>query len=152
MCFFQRGTSHLSGDLVVGTQLTANLGAGQDILTVLVELELGDDDVGRVEAQGDGLARGLVTGDTLNVDNVFETVNGGDLALAALVGATDNGDLVVLADGNAADLYSRVSETCFFSDLFGVARWMERTLYFSRSSLLRGALMMTRRWLEGALK
>jgi hypothetical protein len=38
------------------------------------------------------------------VDDVFETVHGGDLALAALVGATDNHDLVILADGDAADL------------------------------------------------
>lgn len=94
----------LSGDLVVGSELTANLGAGQDVLTVLVKLELGDDDVGGVDAQGDGLAVGLVAGDTLDVDNVLETVHGGDLALTALVGATDNGDLVVLSDGDRADL------------------------------------------------
>lgn len=29
---------------------------------------------------------------------------------------------------------------------------IDRTLCFSRSSLFRGALMITRRWLEGALK
>lgn len=98
------GIFYLSGDLVLGTQLTADLGAGQDVLTVLVELELGDDDVGGVETQRDALAAGLVTGDTLDVDNVFETVDGGDLALTALVGATDDGDLVILADGDAADL------------------------------------------------
>lgn len=94
----------LSGDLVVGSELTANLGAGQDILTVLVKLELGDDNVGGVDAQRNGLAVGLVAGDTLDVDNVLETVHRGDLALTALVGATDNGDLVVLADGDRADL------------------------------------------------
>ena len=57
-----------------------------------------------MDAEGNGLAGGLVTGDTLDVDDVFETVDGGDLALTALVGATDNGDLVVLADGDGADL------------------------------------------------
>ena len=46
----------LGGDLVLGAQLAADLGAGQDVLAVLVELELGDDDVGGVEAQGDALA------------------------------------------------------------------------------------------------
>jgi hypothetical protein len=90
--------------LLLGADLTANLDALQDGLTVLVELELGDDDLGGVDAQRNGLAGGLVAGDTLDVDHVLETVDGGDLALTALVGATDNGDLVVLADGDAADL------------------------------------------------
>lgn len=57
-----------------------------------------------MEAEVDGLAGSLVAGDTLDVDDVLETVDGGDLALAALVGATDDGDLVILADGDAADL------------------------------------------------
>lgn len=141
---------NLSRDLVGDTELTADLGAGQDALTVLVELELGDDDVGGVDAQGDALAAGLVAGDTLDVDHVLETVDGGDLALTALVGATDNGDLVVLADGDAADLFARkmlVFPRSRAETLEGL-----RTLYFSRSSLLRGALMMTRRWPEPALK
>ena len=106
--FVRNMIQRLSGDLGVGTELAAALGAGQNILTVLVKLELGDDDVGGVEAQGDGLAGGLVAGDALDVDNVLEAVDGGDLALAALVGTTDDGDLVVLADGDAADLMKRV--------------------------------------------
>lgn len=57
-----------------------------------------------MDAQRDALAAGLVAGDTLDVNHVLETVDGGDLALAALVRATDDGDLVVLADGDAADL------------------------------------------------
>lgn len=101
---------HLSSDLALGLELTAGLGAGQDILTVLVELELGDDDVGRVDAEGDGLAGGLVAGNTLDVDDVFETVDRGDLALTALVGAADDGDLVLLADGDAADLLGSMLE------------------------------------------
>lgn len=39
------------------------------------------------------------------MDHVLEAVDGGDLALLVLVGAADDGDLVVLADGDAADLY-----------------------------------------------
>lgn len=58
-----------------------------------------------MDAERDGLAGGLLAGDALDVDDVLETVHGGDLALAALVGASDDGDLVVLADGDAADLY-----------------------------------------------
>lgn len=48
----------------------------------------------------------LLAGDTLDVDNVLEAVDGGDLALTTLVGTPDNRDLVVLADGDGADLYS----------------------------------------------
>lgn len=108
LLFYKINSAHLSGDLVGGTELTAALGAGQDVLTVLVKLELGDDDVGGVEAQRDALAGGLVAGDALDVDDVLEAVDGGDLALTALVGATDNGDLVVLADGDGADLFKFV--------------------------------------------
>lgn len=108
-----------------------------------------------MDAEGDGLSGGLVAGDTLDVDHVLETVDGGDLALTALVAATDNGDLVLLADGDGADLFAEnVSffsfRKCWWKSFFLVG-WM-RTLYFSRSSLERGALMTTRRWLEGALK
>ena len=90
--------------LGLGAELAAGLDTLEDVLTVFVELELGDDDLAGVDAQRDALARGLVAGDTLNVDNVLETVHGSNLALTALVGAADNGDLIVLADGNAADL------------------------------------------------
>lgn len=38
------------------------------------------------------------------MDDVFETVDGGDFAVAAFVGTADYGDLVVFADGDAADL------------------------------------------------
>lgn len=117
----------------------------QYALTILVELQLGDDDLRGVHADGDGLARGLVLGDPLDVDDIFETVDGGDLAFAALVGASDYSDFIVLSDGDRSDLklyYVR-----------GVGRhWVRciRTLYFSRSSLLKGALMIVRLTLEGA--
>lgn len=140
--------NRLSSNLVVGAELTANLGAGQNVLTVLVKLELGDDDVGGVDAQRDGLSRGLLANDLVDVDDVLETVDGGDLALTALVGTTDNGDLVVLADGDAADLQASKSDYILQSS----SGTQKRTLYCSRSSLDRGALMMTRRWSEGALK
>jgi hypothetical protein len=94
----------LGGDLALGGQLTAALDAGQDVLAVLVELELGNDDVGGVKAQGNALAGSLLADDALDVDDVFETVDGGDLALLALLGAANDGDLVLLADGDAADI------------------------------------------------
>ena len=51
------------------------------------------------------MAVGLLARDTLDVDDVLEAVDRGDLALAALVGAALDDDLVVFADGNCADLY-----------------------------------------------
>lgn len=42
------------------------------------------------------------------MDDIFETVDGSDLALTALVGATLDNDLVVLADRNRSDLHWRV--------------------------------------------
>lgn len=94
-----------AGDLVA-----AGLDASQDVLAVLVELELGDDHVAGVDAQGHALAGGLVTGDALDVDDIFQAVHRGHLALLVLVQATNDLDLVILADGDAPDL-RRMSET-----------------------------------------
>ena len=57
-----------------------------------------------MDAGGDALAVGLLAGNTLDVDDVFETVDGGDLSLTTLVGATLDDNLVVLADGDGTDL------------------------------------------------
>ena len=75
-------------------------------------MKLGDDDLGWVDAQWDGLAGGLLADDTLDVNDVLETADGGDLSLTALVGATDNGDLIILADWDGADLVSLLGR-CF---------------------------------------
>lgn len=109
LCCHQGGRRLFGSGLALVTSLATGLDALQDGLTVLVELELGDDDVGGVDAQRNGLAGDLLAGDTLDVDHVLETVDGGDLALLVLVGAADNGDLVVLADGDAADLLLKIS-------------------------------------------
>lgn len=90
--------------LLVGN--TTGSDALDDVLTVLVQLELGDLHLGGSDADGDRLAVGLFAGDALNVHDVLETVDGCDLALAALVGTALDDDLVVLADGNGADLNS----------------------------------------------
>lgn len=84
--------------------LAAGLDALQYALTVLVELQLGDDDLGWVDTDGDGLTRGLLADDTLDVHDVLETVYGGDLALTALVGSANDGDFVVLSDWDGADV------------------------------------------------
>ena len=82
------------------------------------------------------------------MDNVFKTVDGGDLALTAFVGASGYGDFIVFADGDGADLRKVRINDCECRSKF-----FERyTLYFSRSSLLSGALIKTRTTLEGAVK
>ncbi len=99
-------SANLSSGLALGlgNLITAGLDAGQDVLAVLVQLELGDNDVAGVDAEGNALTAGLVAGDTLNMDDVFEAVDRGDLALLVLVEAANDLDLVVLADGDAPDL------------------------------------------------
>ena len=66
---------------------------------VLVQLDVGDDNVAGVDADGDGRTVRLVTLDTVDVDHPLLTVNLGDLALPTLVLAPDNPYLIVLADG-----------------------------------------------------
>lgn len=66
-------------------------------LAVLVEAELGDDDLGGVDSNIDGGSVHLLAGDALDVDDPFLAVDLHDLALAALVGPTHDLHLVVLA-------------------------------------------------------
>lgn len=73
-------------------------------LTVLVELERGDDDVGRGDTDGDGGTGTLLAVNAVDVDDPLLAVNLGDLALTALVCAADNLDLVILANRDRAGL------------------------------------------------
>jgi hypothetical protein len=66
---------------------------GEERLAVLVHLEVRDDAVARVDADGDLHLVGLGGGDALNVDNELAPVHGGDLADLLLELAADNGDL-----------------------------------------------------------
>lgn len=67
-------------------------------------MELGDLDLGGGDADGDALTVGLLAGDALDVNHVLETVAGGDLALTALVAATLDDNLVVLAERDGTDV------------------------------------------------
>lgn len=84
--------------------LTALGNASEDVLTVLVHVQLGDDDVGGGDGDGNALAVALVTGDLLNVDDELETVGRGDLTLTALLGTAGDGNVVADTDGDGADL------------------------------------------------
>lgn len=78
----------------------------EDLLAAVVEFQLGDHDVGRVDGDGDGCAVGLVAGDLLDVDDELASAARGDLALFALdsLAALQDLDLVVLADRESVDL------------------------------------------------
>lgn len=78
--------------------------AGDDLLAVISEVELGDDNVGRVDAEGNGGTVGLLAVDALDVDDPLLAVDLGDLALSALLRTTDDQDLVILANGERSDL------------------------------------------------
>lgn len=78
--------------------------------------------------------------------HTFQSVHGCDLALTTLVGTSNNCDLVVLADGDGTDV---VLGAEFLEELIRVCRRAEVHCW---RTLLRGALMMLRRTLDGALK
>ena len=65
---------------------------------VLVQLEVDNDNVAWVDANGDGGTIGLVALDTVYVNNPLLAVDLGDLSFPALVLAPDNSDFVILAD------------------------------------------------------
>ncbi|GAO51632.1 hypothetical protein G7K_5728-t1 [Saitoella complicata NRRL Y-17804] len=75
----------------------------KDSETVLVQLQRSNDNLGGVKTNRGRSTVDLLTDDTLDLNDPLAAVDGGDLALLALLGTTDNEDLVVLADGHGAD-------------------------------------------------
>ena len=65
---------------------------------VLVQLNVGDDNVAGVNADGDGRTVRLITLDAVDMDHPFFTVHLGDLALPTLILASYDQDLIVLAN------------------------------------------------------
>ncbi len=69
-----------------------------------VEAELGEDDLGGIDGDLHRGAVGLLAGDLLDVDGPLLAVDLDNLALTTLVITTDDENLVVLANGEGADL------------------------------------------------
>jgi hypothetical protein len=94
----------------------------EDVLPVLVKLELDDLDLGGRDSDRYRLAVALLAADALDVDNVFETVDGSDFALATLVGSTLNDDLVIFADRDGFDLSMKSigARICVHGDIYVV--------------------------------
>lgn len=82
----------------------------QGSLAVLVDLDLGDGHLGGGDPHVHALAVDLLLLQTLNVDDPPLAVHGGDLSLAALVEATVHDNLIILANGEGADLREKRKE------------------------------------------
>ena len=70
----------------------------QYVFPVLVKLQLRDNNFARVDSNRDALPIGFLTRYTLDMDDVFEAVDGGYGAISAFVGAANNSHFVVFAD------------------------------------------------------
>lgn len=76
----------------------------QEDSPVLVQLDVDDDNVARVDANGDARTVRLVALNTVDMDHPLLPVNLGNFAFTTLVLPSDNPDLVVFADGDGAGL------------------------------------------------
>ena len=76
----------------------------QNLLPILVRLDLGDLDLAGSDANRDALAVALLPGNALDVDEVFQAVDGGNLAFAAFVRSAFDDHFVVFAERQGADL------------------------------------------------
>ena len=108
----------------------------EDLLSVFIELQLGDDNLAGVNTDRYALTVRLLSADSFNVNEVLQSVDGGDFSFSTLLRSTNHSYFVVLSDRNASNLQR--STTCITDPND------RHTLCFSRSSLERGALIITR--------
>lgn len=73
-------------------------------LSLVVQVQLGDDNLGWVNVDWDRSTRRLLDLQLLDLHGELQSVDGGDLTLRTLLGASDNGDLVLLSDRNGLDV------------------------------------------------
>jgi hypothetical protein len=84
-----------------GTNALSALGlALKQGLTVLVHVQLGDDDVTGMNANRHSLTVDLLTSQAIYVDDVLAAIGLVDLALTTLVRPADDHDIVVLSHGH----------------------------------------------------
>jgi hypothetical protein len=96
------GSVHLAHLLVLVLAGSSTLLLLEDGLAVLVKLKGGDSAVAGVDGDLSLLTVGLLLYDFLNVNASASAVDGLDLALTTLLGASQDLDLVTLADGHGA--------------------------------------------------
>merc|ERR1719199_925688 len=93
----------LSSRIGVFTFLYTSVLPVQECLPILVELELRDHNLGRVDANGHGLTVGLVPGDSFNMNAPLLAVDLCHLALTVVKMATNNHNLVIPSDWQRAN-------------------------------------------------
>lgn len=72
-------------------------------LSVLVQMQLGDDDFRWVQVQLNRSTVGLFLGDLVDLNGELQSVNAGDLTLLTLVGTTGDQDFVISSDRQGSD-------------------------------------------------
>lgn len=77
------------------------------ILSILVKLQLRDHDLARRYSYRRAGPIRLLFRNSFKMNDIFETVNGGDFGIAAFVGAAGYGDFVVFTDRDSANLWGR---------------------------------------------
>ena len=97
--------SHSLGTCSAGfASLTGTVLAVEDGLAALVHLDLCDNTVGSIDTALHSLTIGLISSDSLNVDDILLSVAGNHLAFLTSELANLNANLVILADGKRAYL------------------------------------------------
>ena len=91
---------HLRVLAVLRRLRSASVFALQERRSVLVKLQFRNDNIRRVDADGNSCAICLFSVHSLDVDDKLLAVDLGDFAFTAFVCAADDDDLVVLADRN----------------------------------------------------
>lgn len=95
------------GNTLLGLASNTTLGGSTAIeksISVLVKLQLGDNNIGGVDGDVHGLTVGLLLGDLVDGNSISSAVNLGNLSFATLVGTTNDKNLVILADRSRAGL------------------------------------------------
>ena len=77
-------------------------------LPISVQLQLRDHDFARCDTQWHALPVRLLAHNSLDVNHIFQTIDGEDLAFAAFVRTAGDEDFVVFAEGDGFDLVGSV--------------------------------------------
>ena len=70
---------------------------------MVVDLQISDNQIRGSKVCRNGLSTGLVNGDLVNVNGVFQSVDSSNFALLTFVSTTSNLDSIVTVDGKGAD-------------------------------------------------